>query len=121
MIIEVAMTLPRVRDLNRVRTSGRSALALAAFCLAASLCAVLAADVTRPAEVAGLQVSRDGPADVRLAWDVVSLDSAGLPETVSHYNVYRGLAPDFVPDRAGGSNRIGSPSASQYMEATGRR
>ncbi len=89
-----------------------SAGALAALFSSASL----AADVTRPAEVSGLLLDRDG-ADVELSWNPATTDAAGQPETIGHYNVYRGSAATFVPDKLGGSNRIGMPAAASYTDA----
>jgi len=76
---------------------------------------VLAQDVTRPAEVAGLLGARVG-SDVQLSWPAVETDAAGQPETIDHYNIYRGIAPDFVPDIAGGSNRIGTSPSAQFTD-----
>jgi len=80
----------------------------------------LAQDVMRPTEVGGVSVDKSG-ADVQLAWDAVTTDAAGNPETIAHYNIYRGTAPDFVPDKIGGSNRIGSPPSPSFVDpgATG--
>ena len=55
-------------------------------------------DVLRPAPVEGLAVDHVGD-DIHLDWDAVTLDVSGQPETLSHYHVYRGTTPDFVPDR----------------------
>jgi hypothetical protein len=57
---------------------------------------LFAGDVAPPAEVAGLTLSRSG-IDVNLAWTPVTQDANGSPESVSHYVVYRSLAPTF-PD-----------------------
>ncbi len=78
-----------------------------ALALLAALSVARAADATKPAEVTGLRVARSGN-DVQLAWSAVGLDAAGLPETIDHYNVYRGTGPDFTPDVLGGSNRVGA-------------
>ncbi len=75
-----------------------------------------AQDVTRPAAVTGVAVARSG-ADVALSWSPVTVDATGQPETIDHYTVYRGTAPDFVPDRVGGSNRIGTPAASDFTDS----
>ena len=87
----------------------RSTMLLA--CLAALASGpALALDVTRPAVVAGVAVDRSGT-DLGISWDAVLLDAAGQPEIVDYYNVYRGVSPDFVPDKIGLTNRIGfSPS-----------
>jgi hypothetical protein len=72
----------------------------------------LAADVTRPATVENVVATRSG-SDVVVSWQPVTSDAAGQPETTSHYKVYRGTSPAFVPDRLGGTNLAGtSPLAS---------
>lgn len=75
----------------------------------------LAADVTRPAEVAGVALIKT-PSDVSLTWTPVSTNAVGGAETIANYRVYRGTTPDFVPDRSGGSNRIGSPIAAAFTD-----
>jgi len=92
--------------------------ALGAFFLAVftAASAVSAADVTKPSEVRNLRADRSG-ADVILAWDPVTTDAAGGAETVDHYNVYRGGEPGFEPDRAGGSNRAGSPVGTSFADS----
>nr|MCU0225388.1 hypothetical protein [Acidobacteriota bacterium] len=75
----------------------------------------LAADVTAPAPVAGLLAQRITD-DVPLDWSAVSADVQGNAETVSFYRVYRGLTPDFVPDRSGGSNRIGTSVTTSFVD-----
>jgi hypothetical protein len=88
---------------------------LTVLIVAASL-PVLAQDVTRPSRVEELRGSRDGT-DVLLSWDAVTLDAAGNAETVAEYNIYRGTAPDFVPDKAGGSNRIGTALSLTFTDS----
>jgi hypothetical protein len=100
---------------HRVWTFSLAAVAAAVAALAGSAGPALALDVTRPAEVAGLAGERDG-ADVALSWSAVALDAAGQAETVDHYNVYRGTTPDFVPDTAGGTNRIGSVAGTSLTD-----
>ena len=75
----------------------------------------LAADVTAPAAVTGLFAER-AASDVVLDWSAVSVDVLGNTETVSSYRVYRGLTPDFVPDRSGGSNRIGTSATTDFVD-----
>ncbi|NJN64560.1 MAG: fibronectin type III domain-containing protein [Acidobacteria bacterium] len=86
-----------------------------ALALALSLPA-LAADVTKPGRVAGLIVekSTDG---AFLTWTPVATDAAGQPELVDFYAVYRGTTPDFVPDTANGTNRIGSATVSEFLDS----
>ncbi len=99
------------------RCPGPFAAALVSCVVAlAALPAARAADVTRPAEVGGVTAARAGQ-DVALAWDPVTTDAAGNPEAAASYQVYRGTAPDFVPDRAGGSNRIGSVPGPAFTDA----
>ena len=66
-----------------------------------------AADVTKPKAPAGLLVDRSG-GDAALAWAAVDQDVNGAVETVASYRIYRGTIPSFVPDKAGGTNRIGT-------------
>ena len=73
----------------------------------------LALDVTRPAAVTGVAVDRSA-GDVGLSWEAVLLDAAGHPEVVDHYNVYRGVAPNFVPDKFSFTNRIGTTPSVTY-------
>ena len=73
------------------------------------------ADVVKPAEVTGLLASKTAT-DVALSWSSVGTDVSGRPETVVGYRVYRGTDPAFVPDLAGGSNRIGSPAGSSFTD-----
>ena len=73
------------------------------------------ADVTGPADVAGLRVDRSG-GDVILSWGAVTTDALGNPETVDHYNVYRGETKDFVPDKAGGLNKIGESTTTSFTD-----
>lgn len=90
--------------------------AVALFCSVFAPAAALAADVTRPAEVTGVLANRSDQ-DVVLSWDPVTTDAAGNPETAASYRVYRGTTPDFVPDRSGGSNRIGSVAGPAFTDA----
>jgi hypothetical protein len=57
---------------------------------------LLAGDVTSPAEVSGLVLSRSGN-DVDMTWTPVTQDAGGNPESVDHYVVYRSVAATF-PD-----------------------
>jgi len=95
----------------------RRALPFVLLCLAA-FGRARAADATKPAEVTGLRAERSG-SGVHLAWDAVTLDAAGGPETIDHYNVYRGTGPDFTPDLAGGSNRLGSSPLPTFDDSGG--
>jgi len=53
---------------------------------------------------------------VEPGWDAVTLDIGGSAESVDHYNVYRGESPDFVPDKTGGSNLIGSAPTELFRD-----
>src|SRR5262245_52998522 len=97
---------------NRSVGLARSAGILAALSLSSL---ALAADVTRPAQPGRLIVTKSGT-NLTLQWTAVTTDAAGQPETVAHYNVYRGTSPSFVPDRVGGSNRIGTPAGPSYID-----
>ena len=84
--------------------------------LVAAVCTpALADDVTRPAAVSNLVAAHVG-SDGELGWDAVTLYAAGQPETIDHYKVYLGNTPDFVPDKAGGSNLIGTPSGELFTD-----
>lgn len=95
----------------------RSARILTVFLLGTALgLPVLAQDVSRPARITGVQLTEDGT-DVSLTWDAVNFDVTGGAETIDHYNVYRGLTPGFVPDKAGGSNLIGTSPTAAFTDA----
>jgi fibronectin type 3 domain-containing protein len=81
----------------------------------AAIGAVMAADVTPPAEVTELRVTKDA-GDVVLTWSEVTTDRAGQPETIERYDVYRGTDPDFVPDKDGDTNRIGTAISPEYVD-----
>ena len=73
------------------------------------------ADVTNPAEVDNLLVARSGD-DVEISWDPVTTDAAGNPETIDLYEIFRGEAPDFVPDKLGSTNRIGTSTTESFID-----
>ncbi len=75
-----------------------------------------AADVTNPDQVTGLMVTRDGD-DLILTWNEVISDATGNPESVDHYDIYRGEFPDFIPDKAGKTNRIGISATPSYIDS----
>jgi hypothetical protein len=91
-------------------------LGMLGLALAAAPGVAQAADVTNPAEVTELRANRNGT-DVDFTWDPTILDAAGQPETVDLYRVYRGEVPDFVPDKDGGSNVIGTPTSESFTDA----
>jgi len=89
-----------------------------ACCAALGITAALsasAADVTRPGDVAGVLAAKQSN-DVALAWTAVTQDVLGTAESAVSYRVYRGTSPDFVPDRAGGSNRVGTTSNVEFVD-----
>jgi hypothetical protein len=57
---------------------------------------IVVQDLVPPAPVAELQVTKAGQA-IRLLWSPVFQDTAGCPEAVSHYVVYRDTVPDLIP------------------------
>ena len=77
-----------------------------------------AADVTNPAEVTNLLLEKSG-GDIVMSWDAVTLDVTGNPETIDHYEIYSGTIITFVPDKATGSNRIGSPLTESFADVGG--
>lgn len=77
--------------------------------------AALAADVTKPSPVGGLGVDKAG-ADAALTWSAVTQDVNGAAETVGTYRVYRGSTPGFVPDKTGGTNRIGTSATTSFTD-----
>src|SRR4249920_832518 len=85
----------------------------AATFLALSASITFAADVTKPSAVTGLLAGKSGN-DVVLSWSPVTTDVTGAAETVTQYRVYRGGTPGFVPDKAGGSNRIGTSATATF-------
>jgi len=84
--------------------------------------AARAADVTNPAEVGAVQVAPNpGVADdLDLSWTAVSFDVTGNSETVAEYRIYRGDTPDFVPDKSGGSNLVGTSVTTTFTDIGAR-
>ncbi|MDH3285084.1 MAG: peptide-N-glycosidase F-related protein, partial [Acidobacteriota bacterium] len=97
--------------------SSLSRAAVAAFLviLASPVVPSHAADVSPPAPVSALLVDKTA-ADVNLVWDVVAADIFGNPESIDHYKVYRGTTPDFVPDKAGGTNLSGTAISENFSD-----
>jgi hypothetical protein len=88
---------------------------------AAAACVLLSsapsfADVVKPAQVGGLAVDRSVD-DAVLSWSPVTEDAAGNAETVASYRIYRGTVPDFIPDLAGGSNRVAQVAGTTFTDA----
>ena len=71
---------------------------------------------TLPGMVSALNATASG-ADVVLSWSPVSGDVYWDPLSITSYNVYRGTDPNFVPDYAGGSNRVGTPTSAGFTDA----
>jgi hypothetical protein len=71
-------------------------------------------DVVPPKSVEGLTVSLAGNL-LRLHWAAVTLDTAGEPEAVASYIVYRGQAPDFTPTA---SESLGSTAGTSFSDST---
>ena len=87
------------------------------MCLAAVVSLpAFAADVTNPAEVANVRLDKTG-ADVVLSWDAVTVDVTGNAETIMQYEVYRGTAATFIPDKASGTNRIGTAPTETFTDS----
>jgi hypothetical protein len=99
----------------RLRTLAPALLILGAL-------AAQAADVTNPAEVGGVHVNPNAgvPDDLDVSWSAVAFDVSGNAETVSLYKVYRGDTPDFVPDKSGGSNLVGTSASTTFTDAGAR-
>jgi hypothetical protein len=96
-------------------------LALAPLFLMFSVVSVHAADVTNPATVEGVQVDPAvGFDDLDLSWTAVTLDVTGNAETVSEYRIYRGDTPDFVADKTGGSNLVGTSTGTSFTDVGAR-
>ncbi len=97
--------------------SRAAAVALGAILLA---CPVWA-DVIAPADVTGVAANPGAnPNDVELSWAAVTTDAAGNAETVTQYNIYKGATKDFVPDKSGGSNLIGTSATTSFVDAGAR-
>jgi len=77
---------------------------------------LVAQDAIPPADVVNLMVNRTG-ADVVLSWSPVTTNLLGTSKNISGYRVYRGTAPDFIPDKTAGSNLIGIPAAPSFTDA----
>ena len=43
-------------------------------------------------------------------------DRTGQEETIDHYKIYRGEEPTFIPDKAGGSNLIGTSVTESFSD-----
>ena len=75
-----------------------------------------APDTTPPQNPVKLRAEKDG-SDVYLDWPKVTMDIAGNFEVISFYRIFRGTTPDFVPDRTGFTNQIGTSTRSRYRDS----
>jgi hypothetical protein len=76
----------------------------------------LAPDSTPPEAATKLRAYKEQD-DVYLDWPKVARDVDGNIESVAYYRVFRGTTPDFVPDRVGLSNQIGTSSKTRYSDS----
>jgi hypothetical protein len=77
-----------------------------------------APDTTPPLAPAKLRARKDGN-DVYLDWTKVSKDIGNNLEKMGFYRVFRGTTADFIPDRAGLSNQIGTTTSGRYRDSNG--
>jgi hypothetical protein len=73
-------------------------------------------DTTPPVAPSRLRARKDSN-DIYLEWPKVTKDTAGGVETVALYRIFRGTTPDFVPDRSGLTNQIGTTTKSHYRDS----
>lgn len=65
-----------------------------------------------PGFITTLRVNKSGT-DAALSWNAVTTDIYGKPETVAHYEIYRGTTPDFLP---GPGNKIGQVAGTSFTD-----
>lgn len=75
----------------------------------------MAPDTTPPLAPARLRAHKDA-SDVYLDWSKVTKDVAGNVETISMYRIFRGPTSDFVPDRTGLSNQVGTSAKGRFRD-----
>ncbi len=68
--------------------------------------------VKSPRFIGDLRLSKSG-SHALLTWGPVTQDIYGKPKTISHYEVFRGTSPLFVPSPA---NRVGTPAAPAFTD-----
>lgn len=85
------------------------------FILTSLLWIVVANAGTPPNVVSGLSISSSS-SDLSISWSAVTTDFYGNSASISHYNVYQGTTPDFIPDFAGASNRVAQPTTTSYTD-----
>ncbi len=66
-----------------------------------------------PAFIDDLVLEKQG-ADLRITWTAVTTDIYGKDETVSHYEVYRDLTPDFIPSPF---NLVGTEISPEFIDS----
>ena len=74
-------------------------------------------DLIPPKEVNNLRMTKDGN-EINYTWDPVLEDINGNPETIHHYNIYRGTLPNFVPDKTNKTNLFGISSLTSFKDNT---
>ncbi|MDD5223652.1 MAG: Ig-like domain-containing protein [bacterium] len=68
-----------------------------------------------PKAISDLKANKSGT-DLRLYWTAVTQTVDGDPTTINYYRVYRGETPNFVPDKVGFSNLIGTSPSAEYID-----
>lgn len=74
-------------------------------------------DLIPPKEVNNLRMTKNGN-EINYTWDPVLEDINGNPETIHHYDIYRGTAPNFVPDKTNKTNLFGISSLTSFIDNT---
>lgn len=87
------------------------------FGLFAPLKAPYGGDIIPPKEVNNLKMVKNGR-NINYSWDPVLEDINNNPETIHHYNIYRGTAPNFIPDKTNKTNLFGISSLPSFIDNT---
>ncbi len=87
------------------------------FGLFAPLKAPYGGDIIPPKEVNNLKMVKNG-IDINYSWDPVLEDINNNPETIHHYNIYRGTEPNFIPDITNKTNLFGISSLTSFIDNT---
>lgn len=74
-------------------------------------------DLIPPKEVNNLKMKKN-ESEIFYTWDPVLEDVNGNPETIHHYNIYRGTTPNFVPDKINKTNLFGISSLTSFIDNT---
>lgn len=69
-----------------------------------------------PQSVSGFSATTP-TSDIVLSWSASSTDIYGNAATITSYNVYRSTDPNFVPDYAGGINRVAQPASAGFTDS----